>query len=368
MFMKLPFVMKSIDGPSHGSAEGVKKIIHLAPRNGIGGVESAVRSMEKVKHDKIDFKVDYIVRVVPNARPWKKWIAFISPMPLLSAAKRVVFDDTDVLIVSLWRSAIVGILVKCLRPKIKLIIFIHSATDFHWLDFIVTRLAMGFALEVWADSDASLRERFPRLDPEKCRVISFITRRFEALPAHEARPDFIFWGRIRAEKGLDHALRIFAEVMKQYPDARFWIIGPDEGLLQTTQQLSKSMDLMDNVFFLGPATLAELEVNALKATFYLQTSLYEGMAMSVVEAMQMGLVPIVTPVGEIPSYCSHSFNALIVKSEKQIIENVRDLLNSENRYEILRKNAITTWNDSPLYAESVLQACEKLLFDHDATA
>lgn len=363
--MKLPFVMKSIDGPSHGSAEGVKKIIHLAPRNGIGGVESAVRSMEKVKHDKIDFKVDYIVRVVPNARPWKKWIAFISPMPLLSAAKRVVFDDTDVLIVSLWRSAIVGILVKCLRPKIKLVVFIHNATNVHWLDFIFTRLAMRFALEVWADSNASLRERFPHLDPAKCRVISFITRRFEALPAHEARPDFIFWGRIKAQKGLDHALRIFAEVVKQYPDARFWIIGPDEGLLQTTRQLSKSMGLMDNVFFLGPATLAELEVNALKATFYLQTSLYEGMAMSVVEAMQMGLVPIVTPVGEIPAYCAHGFNALIVKSDQQVVENVRGLLNCVKKYQNIRQNAIATWKDAPLYADSVLQACEELFVGQD---
>ena len=365
MFIKLPFVRKSIDGPDSGSAECVKKIIHLAPRNGIGGVESAVRSMEKVKHDTIDFKVDYIVRVVANARSWHNLVAFISPIPLLLAVRRIISNDADVLIASLWRSAIVGILVKCLRPKIKLIIFIHSATDFHWLDFIVTRLAMGFALEVWADSDASLRERFPRLDPEKCRVISFITRRFEALPAHEARPDFIFWGRIRAEKGLDHALRIFAEVMKQYPDARFWIIGPDEGLLQTTQQLSKSMDLMDNVFFLGPATLAELEVNALKATFYLQTSLYEGMAMSVVEAMQMGLVPIVTPVGEIPAYCGHDFNALIVKSDQQVVENVRGLLDCDKKYQNIRKNAIATWKDAPLYADSVLQACEELFGDQD---
>ncbi len=363
MFKKLSFVIKSIYRPGSGAAECVKKIIHLAPRNGIGGVESAVRSMEKVKHDKIDFKVDYIVKVVANARPWQKWVAFISPIPLLSAVRRIISDDTDVLIVSLWRSAIVGILVKCLRPKIKLVVFIHAATDVHWLDFIVTRLAMSFALEVWTDSDASLRERFPYLDPKRCRVISFITRRFEALPAHEARPDFIFWGRITALKGLDHALRIFAEVVKHYSDARFWIIGPDEGLLQTTQQLSKSMGLMDNVFFLGPATSKELEANALKATFYLQTSLSEGMAMSVVEAMQMGLVPIVTPVGEIPAYCGHSFNALIVKSDQQVVNNVRGLLDCDKKYQNIRQNAIATWKDAPLYADSVLQSCEELFVE-----
>ena len=295
-------------------------------------------------------------------------MAFISPLPLFRAVIRVISEDADVLIVSLWRSVIVGILVKCLNPKIKLVVFIHNATDVHWLDFIFTRLAMRCAIEVWADSNASLRQRFPHLDFERCKVISFITSRFEAFPTPKASPSFIFWGRINAQKGLDHALQIFAEVVKHYPDARFWIIGPDDGVLQATQQLSKLMHLTDNVFFLGAATRGKLEEYGKKATFYLQTSLYEGMAMSGVEAMQMGLVPIVTPVGEIPSYCSHSFNALIINSEKQIIENVRDLLNNENRYEILRKNAITTWKDSPLYTESVLQACEKLLSDHDETA
>lgn len=366
--MKLLVAPKSVDVPGGGSAKNIKKIIHLAPRDGIGGVETAVRSMKKLKHDGINFKVNYIVKVVASARPWQRWAAFISPLPLLLAARKVTSGHTDLLIVSLWRSAIVGIFAKCLRPKLKLVVFIHNATDVHWLDFIVTRLAMSLALEVWSDSKASLRERFPHLAPERCRVISFVTRHFESLPARKVSPDFIFWGRIHTQKGLDHALRIFAEVLKEQPGARFWIIGPDQGVLRTTQQLSKSLGLTDNVFFLGGATLAEIADHALKASFYLQTSLYEGMAMSVVEAMQMGLVPIVTPVGEIPSYCSHSVNALIVNSDRQVVDNIRDLLSSNEEYQSLRYNAIATWKAAPLYSESVLQACEEILAGRDAEA
>ena len=69
-------------------------------------------------------------------------------------------DRPDVLIVSLWRSAIVGVLAKLLRPNLKLVVFIHNATDVHWLDFIFTRLAISLAHEVWADSQASQRSRF----------------------------------------------------------------------------------------------------------------------------------------------------------------------------------------------------------------
>jgi glycosyltransferase involved in cell wall biosynthesis len=280
---------------------------------------------------------------------------------VFTAVKRIVAGHVDVLIVSLWRAAIVGVLARCLRPRLKLVVFIHNTVDAHWLDFIFTRLAMRLADEVWADSQASLRERFPNLVQAKCRIISFVTRRFEAMPARELSPDFIFWGRIHPVKGLDRALRIFAEVLKQQPAARFWIIGPDGGVLQATQEQCKSLGLMDKVFFLGAATLDEIADHALKATFYLQTSQFEGMAMSVVEAMQMGLVPVVTPVGEISSYCSHGVNALIVKSDRQAVEDVRDLLSSNENYQSMRLNAIATWKDRPLYVESVLQACEALL-------
>jgi len=337
-----------------------KKIVHLIPRDGIGGVETAVRSIGKVKHDGIDFVVDFIFKTVVQANARHRWTSF-KPLALLSSARRIVGCKADVLIVSLWWAAIVGILAKCLKPRLKLVVFIHDTVDAHWLDFIFTRLAMRLAHEVWADSQASLRERFPNLAAGKCRVISFVTRRFDALPAREVSPDFIFWGRIHAKKGLDRALRIFAGVQRHNPAARFWIIGPDGGVLLSMHEQSKSLELTDKIFFLGATTLEEIVHHAQKATFYLQTSKYEGMAMSVVEAMQMGLVPIVTPVGEIPSYCSHGVNALILKTDLQAVEDVRDLLSSNEKYQLMRLNAIATWKDAPLYAESVLQACEELL-------
>jgi glycosyltransferase involved in cell wall biosynthesis len=340
-----------------------KKIVHLVPCDGIGGVETAVRSIGKVKRDGIDFEVDFIFKMVSTAHARHRRTTF-NPLVLLSTARRVTVGKVDVLIVSLWWAAIVGILAKCLMPRLKLVVFIHDTVDAHWLDFLFTRLAMRLAHEVWADSQASLRERFPYLAPGKCRVISFVTRRFEALPAREVSPDFIFWGRIHAKKGLDRALRIFAVVLRENPAARFWIIGPDDGVLLSTQEQCKSLGLTDKIFFLGAAPLDEIAHHARKATFYLQTSKFEGMAMSVVEAMQMGLVPLVTPVGEIPSYCSHGVNALIIKTDLQAAENVGDLLSRNEEYQSMRLNAIATWKDAPLYAESVLHACEELLADN----
>lgn len=340
---------------------GASKVVHLVPYDGIGGVEIAARSMGSQLQGNIHFKVDFIYKQVTHAK--QRWKTF-NPFPLVTAAKRIINGKTDLLIVSLWRSAIVGILTKILRPKIKLVVFIHLATDVHWLDYIFNRLAIQLATEVWADSNASLNERFPKLDPSKCRVISFVTHRLDVLPPRSVSPRFIFWGRINLQKGLDRALRIFSELHKHRPDARFWIIGPDGGQLRQIQQLSESLALNDAVCFLGAMNMDEISVYARNASFYLQTSLTEGMAMSVVEAMQLGLVPVVTSVGEITAYCRHHNNALLVESDQGVVDEIIMLLSNEEKYQLLRKKAIATWKDHLLYSESVLDSCNHLLKPH----
>jgi glycosyltransferase involved in cell wall biosynthesis len=96
------------------------------------------------------------------------------------------------------------------------------------------------------------------------------------------------------------------------------------------------------------------------ACFYLQTSIYEGMAMSVVEAMQLGLLPVVTPVGEIGSYCRDGGNAVVVNNDERAVADVLHLLTDPAAYGTLRQQAIEEWLDKPLYRESVLAACEAL--------
>ena len=334
------------------------KVIHLIPYDGIGGVETAARSMGKVKFGSIDFEVEFIFKKATHAR--QRWVTF-NPISFLGATRKVVIDRPDVLIVSLWRSAIVGVLAKLLRPNLKLVVFIHNATNVHWLDFIFTRLAISLAHEVWADSQASQRTRVPHVRPEKSHIISFVTRFFEVMPARAVSPEFIFWGRITRQKGLDRALHIFAGVLRRQPTARFWIIGPDGGTLNSTKQLCEALGVTEAVFFLGAATPDEIAAHARRASFYLQTSQFEGMAMSVVEAMQMGLVPIVTAVGEIASYCKQGDNSVVVESDQDAIETILSLLNCDAKFQAMRLQAIATWNDKPRYAESVLRACETLL-------
>ncbi len=340
--------------------KNIHKVVHLVPFDVIGGVESAARTMVSVQAAQIDFNVEYIYKKIPQSKGIK---AVYNILLLLPAVWRLQSLKPDVLIVSLWRSSLVGVFVKLLRPGIKLVTFIHSERDVHLFDYLFTRASMFLSHQVWADSEATIKGRLSPAQRRRCRVISFVTRRFEVLPLIVLKPTFIFWGRIHHQKGLDRAIRLFAEVYKKRPEARFMIVGPDGGVLSDLKKLCGELDLAESVTFLGSASHDQIVLYASQALFYLQTSLFEGMAMSVVEAMQMGLVPVVTPVGEIPSYSEDCRNALIVESDDKAVEDILSLLGSNDRYQALRTAAIQTWKDKSLYRESVLEACHKIIED-----
>jgi glycosyltransferase involved in cell wall biosynthesis len=334
----------------------MKNIVHLLPYDGIGGVETAARSMVEVPLADFNFHVDYIFKLTAC----RETLGTFSPLPILGAIRWIVAKPPDVLIASLWRACIVGVCAKLLRPRLKLVLFLHYPADVHWVDNVITRLAGFLADFVWADSLATLARRLPNLPPAKGRVISFVTARIAENHARPVRPVFVFWGRIHLQKGLERALAIFAAVREHYPTARFIVIGPDGGDLARVEKLASDLDLTGAVQFLGGVDFSTIAQQASSAGFYLQTSSLEGMAMSVVEAMQLGLVPVVTPVGEIAQYCQHGLNALIVESNAAAVDEIVALLKDDQRYQRLRKNAVDTWAEKPLYAESVLQACRDI--------
>ena len=192
-------------------------------------------------------------------------------------------------------------------------------------------------------------------------MISFVTERFPPLPVQSVRPVFVFWGRIHAQKGLDRALGIFSKVHAQQPSARFIVISPDGGDLNRIQNLVDVLGLGGAVQFMKGLDFSGIQQIARQASFYLQTSETEGMAMSVVESMQLGLVPVVSPVGEIANYARHGENAVVVTDDSAAVSDVMNLVDDDLRFQALRQRAIATWANQPIYKDSVVAACREIL-------
>lgn len=332
----------------------MKRILYLIPLDGTGGVEVAAQTLKDLNEKNFIFDVKYI---------FQKKSEIFNILKILESFRSVIVDKPDILIVSLWRAALIGILVKIFKPKIKVILFIHSEKDTHFFDFIITRLALLCCQEIWFDSNASSSNRFKFLYKKlNKQVLSFnlrdIASKNNALRKNE--PNFIYWGRISKDKGLFRALEIFEGVLKYFPQATYKIIGSHQFDYNDINQYCVDRNLTKSVRFYNEMEFEDIIKLADKSSFYLQTSKFEGFAMSVVEAMMMGLVPVVTPVGEIARYCNNK-NSIIVYSNMEAIRDTILVLGNNDNFSQMSNLAIQTWRGKIYYRESIIKNCNRLI-------
>lgn len=335
-----------------------RKAVHLIPYDGIGGVERAAATADGAQANGAVLERMFIFE---NVRGHKSRIQTFNPLAFWRAAGRLKKKNPDLVILSLWRSVIVGGLAwvrGCRAPRV---LFLHNSEDAHRIDRWVTRTAARLAHCVWADSTATLNARLP-LRPKRTRVISFLTehRAPVRLPEPDPEPRFVFWGRLAEQKDPLRMLAFFKSVHARIPDARLDIFGPDGGLESLLRRRIADEGLSAAVTLHGPAEPETLAAHARYASFYLQTSRYEGMALAVIEAMQYGLVPVVTPVGEIAHYSAPNENAVWLtragKDDDAAIDQVIALLADPERWRELRSKAISQWSAIPIYRDDLMAA------------
>ena len=341
-----------------------KSIYHLLPSNGIGGVEAAAKSTKSLNHRLFTLDVHYLSKKKQSIGFKNNYKVII---PYIKSFYYLFSKEPSVIIASLWRSNLLAILYKLLRRKTKLVLFLHCPNNVHLIDRIVTNISAIIASEVWADSKATLNNRLNNLvltdKNKKTRVISFITERLIPLPLKKCSPTFIYWGRLSPEKRIDEAISFFHQAYLKNKDCNFTIIGPDCGQKDKLMRLIYKLNLKDNIRIYDSMNIESIRQFSEKASFFLQLSTFEGMGMSVVESMQIGLIPIVTKVGEIKYYCSNS-NSIEYTSNSAVLNRVFELIKNENDYQEMRQNAIKTWSKSPIYKEQITNACKELIDEY----
>ncbi|MFT7526389.1 MAG: glycosyltransferase involved in cell wall biosynthesis [Arenicella sp.] len=344
------------------------KVIHLIPRNGIGGVETAVRSMIGYECSDYNFQLVLITGETLEAGD-----DGLSIEPLYSennlfshfrALKRVISAKPDVVVCSLWRSLPVSLCVKLIRPKTKLVFFLHSATTIHIFDRWLSIIMLSFCDACWADSEATLRARVGSRKRMRKRVVSFVIEPSpKMLKQSIHRPKFVFWGRLHQMKGLDKAINLIELLIASGCEANYEVWGPDGGAYSSLKHQIETHNLQQVVRLRGTAHHPDLTEIAMQNSFYLQLSNDEGMGMSVVEAMQRGLVPVVTPVGEIGSYCRAGENSIVVRDVDDFTDTVSEifsLIKDESKYRQYQIAAHEYWNSKILYRDDFYKAVDEL--------
>jgi glycosyltransferase involved in cell wall biosynthesis len=337
----------------------VKRLIHLIPADGIGGVEVAARSMRAHSSAGWEAVPLFIEGRSPNRLAKYRLSMLVAH---LRALRHLSAYPPDVLLCSLWRSVPVAVAAKLLRPKTRLVFFLHTKATVHWVDAVLSKLAVVVADAVWADCRSTLDAR--HIPPRKpARVISFVVERLSPAAPPMALPRFVAWGRIDPTKGIDRSLRFLAGLVERGIDAQFTFFGPDNGDRSALLSLAHTLKIGDRVAFEPPFERDRIEDVAARGAFFLQLSRQEGMCLAAVEAMQLGLVPVATAVGELARYVQPGSTGLLVDPARPgpAIEALAQLLDQPEAYAALSAGAQHHWVNAPLYAEDVVAAATELI-------
>ncbi len=158
--------------------------------------------------------------------------------------------------------------------------------------------------------------------------------------------------RLTSEKNLSLALEVLAQVRKTYPDTGLVIVGagPEENSLRLK---AKSLKLSGFVEFVG--WRQELGSYYATADLYLQTSVFEGYGLSLVEAGLSGLPVVTTKVG-LAEVLTHGKEAYIypVGEVGQMVSGVADLIEHKTKRENLSFNFRRFLEDKLLSRENYL--------------
>jgi len=161
---------------------------------------------------------------------------------------------------------------------------------------------------------------FYEMEPEQVPVI------YNGIDLSKCRPklcyelsapiSLVHVGRFDTPKNHEGLLYAFAQLLKKHPDTRLYLVG-DGDLRGKIEALAEELDLQRLVTFCGMQS--DVHPYLQNADIFVLPSKYEGMPMTIIEAMATGLPIVATDVGGIPDMVTNGKSALLVPCEPAAI-------------------------------------------------
>lgn len=135
-------------------------------------------------------------------------------------------------------------------------------------------------------------------------------------------------GRFNEQKNHKGLLDAFVLILKSHPACCLKLIGDGE-LLEETEQYACFLGIREKVVFLGSQT--NIYPFLQEADIFLLPSKFEGMPMTIIEAMGTGLPIVASAVGGVPDMMTHRESGMLVPCEPEAVSDaVCALLENED--------------------------------------
>jgi glycosyltransferase involved in cell wall biosynthesis len=160
----------------------------------------------------------------------------------------------------------------------------------------------------------------------------------------------IFLGRIDYFKGLDDMLSALIELKGSNIKFKFYLYGDGEYRKSIVEKISNSLG--DDYFYYGGIVKGdEKMLRLVSSDIFVLPSLFEGLPISLLEAMSVGRIVIATNVGSIPSVVRNDINGFLVepRNSNQLYQTLLKVINLKD-VKSISLAAVQTINES--YSEN----------------
>lgn len=177
------------------------------------------------------------------------------------------------------------------------------------------------------------------VQPQKTAMYEDVKKEVESYKNDANTTVFVAVGRLSIEKNHILLMKVFKKLQEKERNVILLVLGShfDNTELKKCQALQPS-----NVYFLGSKT--NVRDYLCCSDVFCMSSLYEGMPLSLVEAMSVGLPIICTPVGGLPDLVTDGVNGFLSKS-----------LETDDYVEAIEKYLSLTFSEKKIISETNVQ-------------
>jgi glycosyltransferase involved in cell wall biosynthesis len=136
------------------------------------------------------------------------------------------------------------------------------------------------------------------------------------------------------------AVEVFASLKKKYPEATLCMVGPEkDGSLLDAKR--KATDLNLDILFTGKLSKADWIITSQEYDIFINTTHFDNMPVSVIEAMSLGLAVVSTNVGGIPFLLEDQKDALLIPDNNvdKMVESIDKLIKNTDLFSIITASA-----------------------------
>lgn len=305
-------------------------LLYIITSVGLGGAQVAMTKLLNNLNDaEWDITVAYLVNdgKMDHTKLLKKNIRIIrQPLKskfdfggLLRLAKLIRSENFDIIVSSLYHATIFARTFKIYFGRPRLVSWEHNENLGPFWRVLLNRLTRNFSDLVIADSlrvETVIKEKIG-LDVGKLQVIPIAAidiSDYDALPNFPRPRDQIVIGsvgRLVKAKGFQYLIEVARLICEKNPQVEFRVAGdgPEYGKLH---RMIKNYGIDSNFKLIGycsdiPAFLSELDI-------YVQPSLWEGLCITVIEAMAAKLPVVAFDVGGVRESIIHAQTGYLVKA------------------------------------------------------